>query len=141
MTICKKFSVDICIRFRDIDSMGHVNNAVFFTFFEEGRKAFLNEVLNIPNPDDYNFIIAHIYCDFLKPVKINDQITLQLWIGETGSKSFTFIYKLINKKDSLFVYAKGKSVQVSFDYKKKCTIPIPDEFLDKILEYIEEDKK
>ena len=78
MNICKKYSVDICVRFRDIDSMGHVNNAVFFTFFEEGRKAFLNKILNISNPDDYNFILAHIDCDFLKPVKINDQITLQL---------------------------------------------------------------
>lgn len=35
MNSCKKFSVNISIRFRDIDSMGHVNNAVFFTFFEE----------------------------------------------------------------------------------------------------------
>ncbi|WP_299982913.1 thioesterase family protein [Desulfobacula sp.] len=141
MNSYKKFSVDICVRFKDIDSMGHVNNAVFFTFFEEGRKAFLNKILNIPNPDDYNFILAHISCDFLKPVKINDQITLQLWIGETGNKSFTFIYKLINNKNSLFVYAKGKSVQVSFDYKKNCTIPVPNEFFDKISEYIEEDKK
>jgi len=115
--------------------MGHVNNAIFFTFFEEGRKAFLNKILNISNPDDYHFILAHISCDFLKPAKINDLITLQLWIGKIGSKSFTFIYKLINKDDDLFVYAKGKSVQVFFDYKKNCTIQAPNEFFDKISEY------
>ena len=140
MNIFKKFSINISIRFRDIDFMGHVNNAVFFTFFEEGRKAFLNKILNISDPDDYNFILAHISCDYLKPVKINDLITLQLWIGKTGSKSFTFIYKLINKKDDLLVYAKGKSVQVFFDYKKNCTIQIPNEFIDKISEYTEEEK-
>ncbi len=137
MNICKKFSVNIGIRFRDIDSMGHVNNAVFFTFFEEGRKIFFNKILNISNPDDYNFILANISCDFLKPVKINDLITLQLWIGKTGSKSFTFRYKLINREDDVFVYAKGKSVQVFFDYKKNCTIPIANKFLDKISEYTE----
>jgi len=135
MNIFKKFSVNISIRFRDIDSMGHVNNAVFFTFFEEGRKAFLNKILNISDPDDYNFILAHISCDYLKPVKINDQITLQLWIGKTGSKSFTFIYKLINTEDDLLVYAQGESAQVFFDYKKNCTIQIPNEFIDKISEY------
>jgi len=140
MNIFKKFSVNISIRFRDIDSMGHINNAVFFTFFEEGRKAFFNKILNISNPDDYNFILAHISCDYLKPVKINDLITLQLWIGKIGSKSFTFIYKLINKEDDLFVYAKGESVQVFFDYKKNCTIQIPNKFIDKISEYTEEEK-
>ena len=92
MNICKKFSVNICVRFKDIDFMGHANNAVFFTFFEEGRKEFLNKILNISNPDGYNFILAHISCDFLKPVKINDTITLHLWIGKIGGKSFTFIY-------------------------------------------------
>ena len=140
MNIFKKFSINISIRFRDIDYMGHVNNAVFFTFFEEGRKAFLNKILNISDPDDYNFILAHISCDYLKPVKINDLITLQLWIGKTGSKSFTFIYKLINKKDDLLVYAKGESVQVFFDYQKNCTIQIPNKFFDKISEYTEEEK-
>ena len=84
MNIFKKFSINISIRFRDIDSMGHVNNAVFFTFFEEGRNAFFNKILNISDPDDYNFILAHISCDYLKPVKINDLITLQLWIGKTA---------------------------------------------------------
>ena len=42
-----KISTDIEVRFRDIDSMGHVNNAVFLTYFEEGRKAFLSKVLDI----------------------------------------------------------------------------------------------
>ncbi|MCD4742071.1 MAG: hypothetical protein K8R67_06280 [Desulfobacteraceae bacterium] len=61
--------------------------------------------------------MAHISCNFLKPVKINDQITLQLWIGETGDNSFTFFYKLINKKDDLFVYSKGIKYLNFFNYQ------------------------
>ena len=34
------FSLEIDVRFRDIDAMGHVNNAVFFTYFENGRLEF-----------------------------------------------------------------------------------------------------
>ncbi|MBU2497282.1 MAG: thioesterase family protein, partial [Proteobacteria bacterium] len=41
----KELITELAVRFRDIDAMGHVNNAVFFTYFEEGRKAFLEEVL------------------------------------------------------------------------------------------------
>ena len=36
----KIFSTNIDVRFSDLDALGHVNNAVFFTYFEEGRKIF-----------------------------------------------------------------------------------------------------
>lgn len=88
----QKVVTDITVRFRDIDSMGHVNNAVFLTYFEEGRKDFLESVLEVVNPEDYPFILAHISCDFLRPVKLGDRVSLQTWIGEIGEKSFRFKY-------------------------------------------------
>ncbi len=66
----KKIVTEIKTRFRDIDSMGHVNNAVYLTYFEEGRKEFIYSLFGIINPEDYNFILAHIACDFLKPISI-----------------------------------------------------------------------
>jgi acyl-CoA thioester hydrolase len=131
----KKIITDIPIRFRDIDSMGHVNNAVFFTYFEEGRKEFLHLLFNIVRPEEYNFILAHISCDFLKPIKISDPISLQLWVGEIGRKKFDLVYAIVNRNDDSTVYAKGQSVQIFFDYKNNATLPIPQDFMDKILEY------
>ena len=131
----KKIITDIIVRFRDIDSMGHVNNAVFFTYFEEGRKEFLRLLFNIVKPEEYNFILAHISCDFLKPIKISDPISLQLWVGEIGLKKFDLVYAIVNQDDESIVYAKGQSVQIFFDYKKNTTMPIPQDFMDKILEY------
>ncbi|HVN71219.1 MAG TPA: thioesterase family protein [Desulfomonilia bacterium] len=131
----KKIITDINIRFRDIDSMGHVNNAVFFTYFEEGRKDFLRLLFNIVAPEEYNFILAHLSCDFLKPIKISDHISLQLWAGEIGTKRFDLVYAIVDRNDESTVYAKGRSVQIFFDYKKNTTKPIPPFFLDKISEY------
>jgi acyl-CoA thioester hydrolase len=133
----KKININIDVRFRDIDSMGHVNNAVFFTYFEEGRKAFLHTLFNIMHPEDYNFILAHISCDFLRPVKLDDSIMLQLWVGEIGEKRFNIKYSLVNSSDESIIYAKGKSVQVFFDYKKNKTAPISKYFMEKISNYIE----
>ena len=135
MNMHKKIITNISVRFRDIDSMGHVNNAVFFTYFEEGRKDFLRLLFNIIKPEEYNFILAHISCDFLKPIKINYPISLQLWVGETGQKKFDLEYRIVNRDDESIVYAKGQSIQIFFDYKNNSTIPIPKYFLDKILEY------
>jgi acyl-CoA thioester hydrolase len=134
-TMHKKIITDIIVRFKDIDSMGHVNNAVFFTYFEEGRKEFLRILFNIVKPEEYNFILAHISCDFLKPMKISDPISLQLWVGEIGRKKFNLVYALVNRDDESTVYAKGQSVQIFFDYKKNTTMPIPHDFMDKILLY------
>ncbi|MBW1909841.1 MAG: acyl-CoA thioesterase [Deltaproteobacteria bacterium] len=133
----KKGVINIDVRFRDIDSMGHVNNAVFFTYFEEGRKEFLRTLFNIVEPMDYSFILASIGCDFLRPVKLGDSITLQLWIGDIGEKRFSLEYRLVDTGDESIVYAKGRSVQVFFDYEKNKTAPIPKDFLEKISDYIE----
>ena len=134
----KRISTDIIVRFRDIDSMGHVNNAVFLTYFEEGRKIFLQEVFNIIEPADYPFILAHIQCDFLKPVKLGDSLSVQVWIGEIREKSFTFKYELVDRSSESIVFGRGKSVMVLFDYLKNTTIPIPDNLLKKISEYSEQ---
>ena len=131
---------EIEVRFRDIDSMGHVNNAVFLTYFEEGRKTFLADVLNIVDPKDYPFILAHIDCDFLKPVKLGDSLLLEVWIGEIREKSFAFKYRIVQRSDETAVYGKGESVMVLFDYKENKSIPIPKDFLEKILAYCEQEQ-
>jgi acyl-CoA thioester hydrolase len=133
----KKIVADINIRFRDIDSMGHVNNAVFFTYFEEGRKEFLRSLFNIMNPEEYNFILAQISCDFLKPIRISDPISLQLWVGEIGQKKFDLVYTIVNRNDESIVYASGRSVQIFYDYKNNTPMLIPQYFLDEISEYAE----
>jgi acyl-CoA thioester hydrolase len=121
----KKIITDITIRFRDIDSMGHVNNAVYFTYFEEGRKEFLRSLFNIVSPSEYNFILAHIRCDYLKPIRISDPISLHVWVGETGQKKFDLLYAIVNRDDPSTVYATGRSVQIFYDYKKNTSMPIP----------------
>jgi len=133
----KKIITEIDVRFRDIDAMGHVNNAVFFTYFEEGRKVFLKTLFNIVNPRDYNFILAYIRCDFLRPITPDVQISLQMWIGEIGKKRFDLVYSLVNRDEEAIVYARGRSRQVGFDYQTQKTNEIPDYFLKKISDYIE----
>jgi len=133
----KKLNINIDVRFKDIDSMGHVNNAVFFTYFEEGRKILFHTLFNFIQPEDYNFILAHISCDFLRPVKLNDSIMLQLWVDEIGGKKFTLKYRLVNCSDESLVYAKGHSIQVFFDYKKNKTTPVSKYFMEKISAYVE----
>jgi acyl-CoA thioester hydrolase len=133
----KKVVTHVPLRFRDIDAMGHVNNAVFFTLFEEGRKAFLERVFHIVNPADYPFILARLSCDYLKPVRLEDSIAVHVWIGEVGKKSFIFKYNIVDRHEDESIYAAGESTMVLFDYKENKTVPISSEILEKLEEYRE----
>ena len=136
MTDHKIFTTDIDIRFRDLDSMGHVNNAVMFTYFEHGRVKFFHSEPQNDKFSGFTFILAHISCNYIKPVTLDDRLSLRLWIKEIGSKSFTFYYQMVDRFDSSIIYATGESVQVCFDYQKNDSLPVPDEIKVQLSKYL-----
>ncbi len=133
MTANGVYSIAIDVRFRDLDAMGHVNNAVMFTYFEEGRKHFFFSAFKGASLKDFNFILASISCDYLHPVRLEDKPRLWMWAEDIGKKSFTLAYCLTADGDRDFVFARGKSVQVCYDYSGGRSIPIPDR-MRKVLE-------
>jgi acyl-CoA thioester hydrolase len=126
---------DITVRFRDLDAMGHVNNAVFFTYFEEGRKRFFTDGRTKAN--DFNFILARVECDYVSPVLLNHQPCLEMWVSDIGSKSFTFTYRLLEKTDPALIFARGLSVQVCFDYDSQRTVPVSPALERRLTDYLE----
>ena len=131
----KKYEVPLQIRFRDLDAMGHVNNAVYFSFFEVGRLQFFLDVLKVNSVADFSFILAKAEANFLKPIDLTHKnVVLQMWAGDFGKKSFKFFYEIVSKENKV-KYASGSSVQVFYDYKKQCAIAVPDDFKEKIKEY------
>jgi len=104
----KLFSTNVEVRFRDLDALGHVNNSVYFTYFEEGRKHFSKRVFGVSDISDFKFIMAHIQCDFKRPIQFNDHAVLQMWVKNIGTKSFSFEYRLVDLSDEAMVYATGK---------------------------------
>lgn len=130
------FSTPINVRFRDLDAMGHVNNAVFFTYFEEGRLAFFTSTSPGKNFPGFDFILAHISCDYLKPVTIDDRLMLQIRVGKIGGKSFTFDYAVCDRDDADALYATGNSVQVCYNYERDETITVPANLSELLQQYL-----
>ena len=133
----KTILTPIYIRFKDIDAMGHVNNAVYITFFEEGRKAFLSEVLGITEPSGYSMILATISCEYIKPLCLTDNAVLETWVADIGKKSFRFKYRVFDKENPGILFAKGESVMVAYNYKDKLSITIPPEFVKMMNDFTE----
>ena len=117
--------VHLQIRFADIDSMGHVNNAVYLSYFEYTRVYYFKAMLP-PNWDwvSNGIILAHTEVSYLKPLLLNDYATVQMLIGEIGTKSFTLHY-IIRVNDKIIT--KGASTLVCYDSKMQRSIGIPTE--------------
>ena len=91
---------NVIIRFSDLDLFGHVNNAVYLTYYEEARVAYLNEVVG------YNYdwsregvILARIEVDFLIPIHFKDEVFIRTSCSRLGNKSFDLTYELFMIKE------------------------------------------
>jgi acyl-CoA thioester hydrolase len=133
----KKFSFTIPMRFRDLDAMGHVNNAVYLTYFEEGRKEFFVNVLGSISPEDFPFILAQVTCNYIRPIELSERVVREyIWISKTGKKSFMFSYEITRDDDPAWVFSTGSSVQVFYDYEKAESLVIPESFKNRIADYV-----
>ena len=122
--------IEITVRLSDVDLAGHVHNSKYLDYFESGRMAFLGEF--IPEEHDWTvhgLILARNELDYLTPLRLNDQVNIEVSCSSIGNKSFTLEYVLrIIRGSERIPCCKGKSVMVCFDYQKKQTIGIPEEW-------------
>ncbi len=109
------------IRYRDLDTLGHVNNAVYFSYFELGRIDFIKKHLFEFKADDVNFVLAHADADFFRSIMLDDQVYVKTYISRVGKKSFDMSYEIVD--DSGNVYSKGKTVNVFIKDGKTVEIP------------------
>lgn len=121
MNLPKPFEVQI--RFADIDVMGHVNNAVYLSYFEMTRIHYFEHLLG--NKWNYNkdgFLLARNELDYILPIFLTDKPVIKMTTKNLGNKSFTFCYE-IYVGDQL--RTKGLSVMVGYNSVEHKTIPIP----------------
>jgi YbgC/YbaW family acyl-CoA thioester hydrolase len=131
----RMFETDIPLRFRDLDAMGHVNNATTLTFIEIGRLRFFAEVLGVRRVEDIGFILAETICRYRIPILLQDKVRLRMHVTDVSRSSFRFRYELYDPGDGR-LFADAETVQVGYDYKKGIPSPFPQEVLEKIGEYI-----
>ena len=117
------------VRFRDLDPMGHVNNAVFLTYIEQARVAFLAEVAAATGLEDMNMIVARVEIDFKAPVRLGQEVEISVHASRFGTKSFDLDYDL--RVDGELV-AEAKSVQVAYDYDRREPMQLPADWKEKL---------
>jgi len=116
-------AVPIEIRFRDIDGMGHVNNAVYLTYFENARIAYWRAVPGVRSRRNLDYILARAECDFRSPVTLDDRLVCHIRVASFGRTSFAFEY-LLRDGPTGRVVAEGRTVQVMYDCAARRAEPL-----------------
>jgi acyl-CoA thioester hydrolase len=115
-----------------MDPMKRVNNSIYNSYLELGRMDFCNKYISINNLEDIPFVLVRVELDILKSLRPGERAEVHTWVSKIGNTSWDFSAMILNP-DSGVIYAKAKTVQIYFDYRKETKLAIPNEFR-KILE-------
>jgi acyl-CoA thioester hydrolase len=116
--------------FRDLDVFGHVNNAVFFTYFEWARTRLWFSLTGGSLAHEVGFIVARAECDFKQQLGL-ESIDIAVRIGEMRNTSLEFLTE-IRRDDGRQIAATGRVVVVLYNWERQQKVPITDEFRQKV---------
>ena len=120
----------IATRYSDYDTKGHVNNAVYLTYFEWARLQAWRQVatgkpgLTETDISDPPLIVAEARVKYVSPANIGVPLAIEISVREVRTKGFSFAYRIVAADDDRVV-AEGDTVQVAYDYAAGRTMAIP----------------
>lgn len=131
------YEISLEVVFRDIDAMGHVNNAVFFAYYETVRIKYLGEIMErsgLMGTEllDLPLILVEASCTYKSPALLTENLSVGTGISRFGTKSFDMLYRVQGEDGRLVAY--GRTVQVMYDYITRSAFPIPEQ----VRRYVEE---
>lgn len=122
------------VRFADIDVMGHVNNAVYLSYFEQARVHYFKQILGEKWDWQKNgVLLVRNEVDYLTPILLHDTPEIKVIVEHIGSKSFTLNYEIIVENK---IVTKGKSIMVCFNNLEQRTQEIPEKMKLKLMEFL-----
>lgn len=116
----------IQIRFNDVDVLGHVNNTVYFSFYDTGKAMYFADVNGfMPDWKKVDRIIANVNCAFINPIRFGEQIEVLTRCIAVGNKSFT-LEQVIQDSASGQIKSTCTTVMVTIDPVAQTSLPVPD---------------
>jgi len=132
-----KQKTPIQIRFKDIDRLGHVNNANHVTYFELARVDYFNALAgeNIKiDWDNEGVILAKIEMEYKQPILLDDKVFAYTWVSKIGTRSFDMSCSLVRLINGVEVEAaKGLAIIVCFNYRTNQSMLIPETWKAKMI--------
>ena len=118
---------------RDVDGLGHVNNAVYLTWLEEVRTSYVFERRGLTKIEECDFVLASTTLNFRAPVYFHETVVLKCIPTKVGNSSWALAYEGRTASDGQIV-VEATSIQVQYDYATKKKAPIAPEWRRMLIE-------
>ena len=126
----------IQIRFNDVDKFGHVNNTIYFQFYDTAKTDYFAAVCKDVDWESVAIVVVKIEAEFLSQIKAGEHIAARTRVTKIGNKSFQLEQDIINV-DTQEVKCRCLSVMVLYDLVNHQSMPFPDNWRQAICQYDE----
>jgi len=125
--------VELPVVWGEMDAFSHVNNIVYFRYFESARIAYIEQTGFMEYMDKTGIgpILSYTDCRFKLPLNYPDGISVGASVSELKDDRFKMLYAVASHATGK-IAAEGSGTIVSFDYKNSCKADLPDEVRDRI---------
>lgn len=117
--------IPISVRWRDMDSMGHVNNAKYISYLEEARVRWMLTVPDVSMTDRIAPVVAANNINYKRPLTWPNDVVVELYVDRLGTSSVTIGHRIVSAKDDSVLYSDGNVVVVWMDTQTGQSAPLP----------------
>jgi acyl-CoA thioester hydrolase len=116
----------IPIRWGDMDAMNHVNNTIYFRYFETIRLEWCRSLGCMPNPQGLGPVIVNAFCNFHKQLEYPGEVIARHYASNPGRSSFDTYVTMTRSDDAQTLYASGGATMVWVDFPRQQAVALPD---------------
>jgi acyl-CoA thioester hydrolase len=117
------FWIDQDVRFRDLDTLKHVNHTVYFIYAEMARLEYYRVVLGLELMTQLAFLMADIHCRYLEAAEYGDRLRVGFRIDWLKRSSSGFSFVILGREQRLMAYGEGVQVYVNLETHRPTTLP------------------
>ena len=128
-----RFWRDVEVRFRDLDSLGHVHHSLSLMYIEEARAAYWREVAGRPTVDDIDYVIGGAALRYHERILYPGTVRVGVRVSRIGGKSIDMMYEIRSREDVLLVSA--TTTLVMFDFGRGSSMEVGAELRSRVLAF------
>jgi acyl-CoA thioester hydrolase len=127
--------IEFPVAWGEMDAMGHVNNIVYFRYFESARIAYFEkmDLISYMTETGIGPILGEISCRFKIPLSYPDKVHIGAKVVSIQEDRFIINHLVVSAKHQR-VAAEGDGVIVAFNYREGKKVTVPDVVKKRILE-------
>jgi len=128
-------TMNVPVAWGEMDAMGHVNNIIYFRYFETIRIEYFNrlKLMEYSQETGIGPILASTECRFKMPLQFPDTIIVGAKILSMEEDRVVMGYEVFSTRHQR-IAAEGEGVVVTYDYRNNKKVPIPDVLRKRIME-------